>query len=135
MVSYGNTVQTLDVWLNEGIVDFRNNRFQCLFLAYIFPKLSIYRQGILLKQWNAGEIIMYILQSGLIGPSKRYLRIIIYMDARRIIWEQGDYFLLPMRSCNGQSKGINLRNFIVGCCSFVQEYRDRRYPVVGHASL
>ena len=123
MVSYGNTVQTLDVWLNEGIVDFRNNRFQCLFLAYIFPKLSIYRQGILLKQWNAGEIIMYILQSGLIGPSKRYLRIIIYMDARRIIWEQGDYFLLPMRS------------FIVGCCSFVQEYRDRRYPVVGHASL
>lgn len=82
MVSYGNTVQTLDVWLNEGIVDFRNNRFQCLFLAYIFPKLSIYRQGILLKQWNAGEIIMYILQSGLIGPSKRYLRIIIYMDAR-----------------------------------------------------
>ena len=91
MVSYGNTVQTLDVWLNEGIVDFRNNRFQCLFLAYIFPKLSIYRQGILLKQWNAGEIIMYILQSGLIGPSKRYLRIIIYMDARRIIWEQGDY--------------------------------------------
>ena len=81
MVSYGNTVQTLDVWLNEGIVDFRNNRFQCLFLAYKFPKLSIYRQGILLKQWNAGEIIMYILQSGLIGPSKRYLRIIIYMDA------------------------------------------------------
>ena len=104
MVSYGNTVQTLDVWLNEGIVDFRNNRFQCLFLAYIFPKLSIYRQGILLKQWNAGEIIMYILQSGLIGPSKRYLRIIIYMDARRIIWEQGDYFLLPMRSCNGQKQ-------------------------------
>ena len=104
MVSYGNTVQTLDVWLNEGIVDFRNNRFQCLFLAYIFPKLSIYRQGILLKQWNAGEIIMYILQSGLIGPSKRYLRIIIYMDARRIIWEQGDDFLLPMRSCNGQKQ-------------------------------
>ena len=104
MVSYGNTVQTLDVWLNEGIVDFRNNRFQCLFLAYIFPKLSIYRQGILLKQWNAGEIIMYILQSGLIGLSKRYLRIIIYMDARRIIWEQGDYFLLPMRSCNGQKQ-------------------------------
>ena len=34
-----------------------------------------------------------------------------------------------------KSKGINLRNFIVGCCSFVQEYRDRRYPVVGHASL
>ena len=34
-----------------------------------------------------------------------------------------------------KSKGINLRNFIVGCCSFVQEYRGRRYPVVGHASL
>ena len=105
------------------------------FLGLYTPETSIYRQGILLKQWNAGEIIMYILQSGLIGPSKRYLRIIIYMDARRIIWEQGDYFLLPMRSCNGQKQRINLRNFIVGCCSFVQEYRDRRYPVVGHASL
>ena len=34
-----------------------------------------------LSAGNAGEIIMYILQSGLIGPSKRYLRIIIYMDA------------------------------------------------------
>lgn len=135
MVSYGNTVQTLDVWLNEGIVDFRNNRFQCLFLAYIFPKLSIYRQGILLKQWNAGEIIMYILQSGLIGPSKRYLRIIIYMDARRIIWEQGITSSFQCEVATDKSKGINLRNFIVGCCSFVQEYRDRRYPVVGHASL
>lgn len=135
MVSYGNTVQTLDVWLNEGIVDFRNNRFQCLFLAYIFPKLSIYRQGILLKQWNAGEIIMYILQSGLIGPSKRYLRIIIYMDARRIIWDRGITSSFQCEVATDKSKGINLRNFIVGCCSFVQEYRDRRYPVVGHASL
>lgn len=135
MVSYGNTVQTLDVWLNEGIVDFRNNRFQCLFLAYIFPKLSIYRQGILLKQWNAGEIIMYILQSGLIGPSKRYLRIIIYMDARRIIGNRGITSSFQCEVATDKSKGINLRNFIVGCCSFVQEYRDRRYPVVGHASL
>ena len=50
------------------------------FLGLYIPE-TIYRQGILLKQWNAGEIIMYILQSGLIGPSKRYLRIIIYMDA------------------------------------------------------
>ena len=86
-----------------GIVDFRNNRFQCLFLAYIFPKLSIYRQYIAQTVECRRNYHVYIAVR-LIGPSKRYLRIIIYMDARRIIWEQGDYFLLPMRSCNGQKQ-------------------------------
>ena len=135
MVSYGNTVQTLDVCsmrvlLISAITD--SNVFSWLIYSRNFLFI---RQGILLKTIGMPEKLSCIYCSpGLIGPSNVIFTNHYLYGCSANHLGTGDYF--PMRSCNGQkAKGINLRNFIVSLLFLCTECIWHRYPVVGHASL